>query len=136
MLCLIHAERKYLAPWNRIVTEAEALAQAGVREITLLGQNVNAWHSFDEATSRQWKLGELLFRLAKIPGIARLRYVTSHPRDMDEGLIAAHRDLSCLMPYLHLPVQSGSDRILKAMNRKHTAAHYINLIKKIRQARP
>jgi len=117
------------------VAEAEALAEAGVRELTLLGQNVNAWHGAG-ADGRQWGLGELLFRLAEVPGIARLRYVTSHPRDMDDALIAAHRDLSQLMPYLHLPVQSGSDTILKAMNRQHKADDYLRLIDRIRAARP
>jgi len=119
----------------QIVAEAERLAAGGVREITLLGQNVNAWHG-EGPDGRQWGLGELLFRLAAIPGLARLRYTTSHPRDMDDGLIAAHRDLAELMPYLHLPIQSGSDRILKAMNRRHEAADYLRLIERIRAARP
>lgn len=119
----------------QIVTEAERLAEAGVREVTLLGQNVNAWHG-EGADGKEWGLGRLLYRLAEIPGIARLRYTTSHPRDMDDELIAAHRDLGALMPYLHLPVQSGSDRILKAMNRRHTAADYLKLIERIRTARP
>ncbi len=119
----------------QIVTEAERLAEAGVREVTLLGQNVNAWHG-EGAEGTEWGLGRLLYRLAEIPGIARLRYTTSHPRDMDDELIAAHRDLGALMPYLHLPVQSGSDRILKAMNRRHTAADYLRLIERIRTARP
>ena len=126
-------------PVAQIVAEAERLAAAGVREVTLLGQNVNAWHGEGAANggkTRQWGLGELLFRLAEIPGIARLRYTTSHPRDMDDALIAAHRDLPALMPYLHLPIQSGSDRILKAMNRRHTAADYLRLIDRIRAARP
>ena len=105
-----------------------------MREITLLGQNVNAWHG-EGADGREWGLGELLFRLAEIPGLARLRYTTSHPRDMDDALIAAHRDLEQLMPYLHLPVQSGSDRILKAMNRKHTADDYLRLVERIRGVR-
>ncbi len=122
-------------PVAQIVAEAERLAHAGVREITLLGQNVNAWHG-EGPGGRRWGLGELLFRLAEIPGIARLRYTTSHPRDMDDGLIAAHRDLDVLMPYLHLPIQSGSDRILKAMNRRHTADDYMRLIDRIRAARP
>ncbi|WP_113280283.1 tRNA (N6-isopentenyl adenosine(37)-C2)-methylthiotransferase MiaB [Phyllobacterium pellucidum] len=122
-------------PVAQIVKEAEKLADAGVRELTLLGQNVNAWHG-EGADGREWGLGELLYRLAEIPGIARLRYVTSHPRDMDGALIEAHRDLDMLMPYLHLPVQSGSDRILKAMNRKHTGEDYLRLIERIRQARP
>jgi tRNA-2-methylthio-N6-dimethylallyladenosine synthase len=121
-------------PVSQILAEAEKLAAAGVREVTLLGQNVNAWHGRGP-DGREWGLGRLLFRLAEIPGIARLRYTTSHPRDMDEELIAAHRDLRALMPYLHLPVQSGSDRILKAMNRRHKAADYIALIDRIRAAR-
>jgi len=122
-------------PVSQIVAEAERLADAGVREVTLLGQNVNAWHG-EGPDGREWGLAQLLFRLAEIPGIARLRYTTSHPRDMDADLIAAHRDLPMLMPYLHLPVQSGSDRILKAMNRKHKAEDYIRLIERIREARP
>ena len=122
-------------PVAQIVAEAERLAEAGVREITLLGQNVNAWHG-EGPEGREWGLGRLLFQLAEIPGIARLRYTTSHPRDMDDELIAAHRDLPALMPYLHLPVQAGSDRILKAMNRRHTAADYLRLIDGIRAARP
>jgi tRNA-2-methylthio-N6-dimethylallyladenosine synthase len=122
-------------PVSQIVAEAERLAEAGVREVTLLGQNVNAWHG-EGPDGNEWGLGRLLFRLAEIPGLARLRYTTSHPRDMDDALIAAHRDLGALMPYLHLPVQSGSDRILKAMNRRHTAADYLRLIERIRAARP
>ncbi|WP_127520333.1 tRNA (N6-isopentenyl adenosine(37)-C2)-methylthiotransferase MiaB [Mesorhizobium sp. Z1-4] len=122
-------------PVSQIVDEARRLADAGVREITLLGQNVNAWHGAGP-DGREWGLGELLFKLAEVPGVARLRYTTSHPRDMDDALIAAHRDLKALMPYLHLPVQSGSDRILKAMNRKHTAAEYLQLIERIRTAQP
>jgi len=121
-------------PVGQIVAEAERLAEAGVREVTLLGQNVNAWHG-EGPDGAEWGLGRLLFRLAEIPGIARLRYTTSHPRDMDDALIAAHRDLPMLMPYLHLPVQAGSDRILKAMNRRHTAADYLALIDRIREAR-
>ncbi|MET3593383.1 tRNA-2-methylthio-N6-dimethylallyladenosine synthase [Mesorhizobium shonense] len=121
-------------PVAQIVAEAERLAEAGVREVTLLGQNVNAWHGEGE-NGEEWGLGRLLFRLAEIPGLARLRYTTSHPRDMDDELIAAHRDLPALMPYLHLPVQSGSDRILKAMNRRHTARDYLTLIERIRAAR-
>jgi tRNA-2-methylthio-N6-dimethylallyladenosine synthase len=120
---------------QQIVDEASRLADSGVREITLLGQNVNAWRS-SGPNGEQWGLAELLYRLAEIPGIARLRYTTSHPRDMDDELIGAHRDLRILMPYLHLPVQSGSDVILKAMNRRHTAEEYIRLIEKIRVARP
>ena len=122
-------------PVAQIVAEAERLAAAGVREVTLLGQNVNAW-SADGPDGRTWGLGRLLFRLAEIPGLARLRYTTSHPRDMDDDLIAAHRDLPALMPYLHLPVQAGSDRILKAMNRRHTGTDYRRLVERIRAARP
>jgi tRNA-2-methylthio-N6-dimethylallyladenosine synthase len=121
-------------PVAQIVAEAERLADAGVREVTLLGQNVNAWHG-EGPDGSEWGLGRLLFRLAEIPGLARLRYTTSHPRDMDDDLIAAHRDLGALMPYLHLPVQSGSDRILRAMNRRHTSADYLRLIGRIRAAR-
>ncbi len=119
----------------QIINEATKLAQAGVRELTLLGQNVNGWHGAGD-DGREWGLGELLYRLAEIPGIARLRYTTSHPRDMDDALINAHRDLDILMPYLHLPVQAGSDRILKAMNRKHKGEDYIRLIERIRSVRP
>jgi tRNA-2-methylthio-N6-dimethylallyladenosine synthase len=122
-------------PVAQIVAEAERLASAGVREVTLLGQNVNAWRA-EGPDGRGWGLGRLLFRLAEIPGLARLRYTTSHPRDMDDELIDAHRDLPELMPYLHLPIQSGSDRILKAMNRRHTAADYLKLADRIRAARP
>ncbi len=122
-------------PVSQIVAEAQQLAAAGVREVTLLGQNVNAWHG-EGPDGTEWGLGQLLFELAKISGIARLRYTTSHPRDMDDALIAAHRDLDILMPYLHLPVQSGSDRILKAMNRRHTAADYLRLVDRIRTVRP
>ncbi|PLP59497.1 tRNA (N6-isopentenyl adenosine(37)-C2)-methylthiotransferase MiaB [Mesorhizobium loti] len=121
-------------PVAQIVAEAERLAEAGVREVTLLGQNVNAWHGAGP-DGAEWGLGRLLYRLAEIPGIARLRYTTSHPRDMDDELIAAHRDLPTLMPYLHLPVQSGSDRILKAMNRRHKAEDYLRLINRVRAAR-
>ncbi|WP_144223314.1 tRNA (N6-isopentenyl adenosine(37)-C2)-methylthiotransferase MiaB [Mesorhizobium amorphae] len=121
-------------PVAQILAEAERLAEAGVREVTLLGQNVNAWHGAGP-DGAEWGLGRLLYRLAEIPGIARLRYTTSHPRDMDDELIAAHRDLPTLMPYLHLPVQSGSDRILKAMNRRHKAEDYLRLIDRVRAAR-
>ncbi len=122
-------------PVERIVAEAMRLADSGVRELTLLGQNVNAWHG-EGPDGNDWGLGRLLFRLAEIPGIDRLRYTTSHPRDMADDLIAAHRDLGALMPYLHLPVQAGSDRILAAMNRRHTAADYLRLVARIRAAKP
>lgn len=122
-------------PVGQIINEARELVDAGVKEITLLGQNVNGWHGISQDGS-QWRLGNLLYELAKIDGLKRLRYTTSHPRDMDDSLIAAHGNLEMLMPYLHLPVQSGSDRILKAMNRQHKAADYLKLIDRIRQARP
>jgi tRNA-2-methylthio-N6-dimethylallyladenosine synthase len=122
-------------PVAQIVGDVERLARAGVREVTLLGQNVNAYHGEDER-GRTCSLGCLIRRLAEVPGIARLRYTTSHPADMDDELIAAHRDVPGLMPYLHLPIQSGSDRVLAAMNRKHSAAHYLGLIDRIREARP
>jgi len=120
---------------EEILLEARGRAAEGVRELTLLGQNVNAWRS-QGPEGRPWGLGRLLFRLAEIPGIDRLRYTTSHPRDMSDELIAAHRDLDALMPYLHLPVQSGSDRVLAAMNRRHTRADYLRLVEKVRAARP
>ncbi len=122
-------------PVSQILDEAMKLVDAGVREITLLGQNVNAWRSTGPK-GEEWGLAELLYRLAEIPGLARLRYTTSHPRDMDDRLIEAHRELRALMPYLHLPVQAGSDRILKAMNRSHTGEEYLRLIERIRDARP
>jgi tRNA-2-methylthio-N6-dimethylallyladenosine synthase len=122
-------------PVAEIVAEAERLADAGVREVTLLGQNVDAYHG-PGPDGRPWSLARLLFRLAEIEGLARLRYTTSHPLDFGDDLIAAHRDLDKLMPYLHLPVQSGSDRMLKAMNRRHRAADYLRLIGRIRDARP
>jgi tRNA-2-methylthio-N6-dimethylallyladenosine synthase len=126
---------EFSRPVSQVVDEVERLARAGVREITLLGQNVNAYHGEDDA-GRTCSLGRLIRRLAEIPGMARLRYTTSHPADMDEELIAAHADVPALMPYLHLPIQSGSDRVLAAMNRKHSVAHYRDLIDTIRAARP
>ena len=122
-------------PVASIVAEVERLADAGVREVTLIGQNVNAYHG-EGTDGRAWTLGRLLHRLAEVPGIARLRYTTSHPCDMEESLIAAHRDLPALMPFLHLPVQSGSDRILAAMNRRHTRADYLDVLARVRAARP
>ena len=107
-----------------MLAEARRLVAQGAREITLLGQNVNAWHG-EAPDGGTWGLGRLLRELAELPGLLRLRYTTSHPRDMDDELIAAHRDLPTLMPFLHLPVQSGSDRVLAAMNRRHTAADYL-----------
>jgi len=122
---------EYSRPAGAIVAEAEALAAQGVREVTLLGQNVNAYDGGEGGG-----LAALVRRLAAVPGLARIRYTTSHPRDMDDALIAAHGEIDALMPYLHLPVQSGSDRVLKAMNRGHTAEHYLRLVARIRTARP
>ncbi|MBV8926205.1 MAG: tRNA (N6-isopentenyl adenosine(37)-C2)-methylthiotransferase MiaB [Bradyrhizobium sp.] len=121
-------------PVERIVEDVKRLADHGVRELTLIGQNVNAYHG-EGPDGRVWPLGRLLHRLADIPGIARLRYSTSHPRDVDDSLIEAHRDLPALMPFVHLPVQSGSNRILTAMNRKHTVRDYLDIIERFRRAR-
>lgn len=125
---------------DAVLAEVRRLAEAGVREVTLIGQNVNAWHGAgtDGGGSKggTWGLARLMRAVAEVPGIARIRYTTSHPNDMDADLIAAHRDLPALMPYLHLPVQAGSDRILKAMNRRHTRDEYLRLIEKVRAARP
>jgi len=126
---------EYSRPVSQIEAEARRLVAKGVREITLLGQNVNAYRGAD-ANGNPATLARLVERLARIEGLDRLRYTTSHPRDMGEDLIAAHRDIAALMPFLHLPVQSGSDRILKTMNRQHTAAEYLRLIDRIRDARP
>jgi tRNA-2-methylthio-N6-dimethylallyladenosine synthase len=125
---------EYSRPVAQIEAEARRLVAGGAREVTLLGQNVNAFHG-EGPDGKAWGLGRLLRHLADIPGLDRLRYVTSHPRDMDDELIAAHRDLGQLMPYLHLPIQSGSDRVLEAMNRGHTADHYRRLVDRIRAAR-
>jgi tRNA-2-methylthio-N6-dimethylallyladenosine synthase len=122
-------------PAGKIVAEVERLADAGVREITLIGQNVNGYHG-EGPTGTAWTLGRLLHRVAAVPGIARLRYTTSHPCDMDDSLVEAHRDLPALMPYLHLPVQSGSDAVLAAMNRRHTRADYVDAINRVRAAQP
>ncbi|MEZ5868217.1 MAG: tRNA (N6-isopentenyl adenosine(37)-C2)-methylthiotransferase MiaB [Defluviimonas denitrificans] len=121
-------------PAERIMAEARGLVEKGVREITLLGQNVNAYHG--AGAEGDWTLARLVRALAKIDGLDRIRYTTSHPNDMGDDLIAAHGEEPKLMPYLHLPVQSGSDRILKAMNRKHKAEDYLRLIERIRAARP
>ncbi len=127
------------AEWSRpvaqILDEARGLAGKGVREVTLLGQNVNAYNGL-QADGQPSTLARLMYALAEIPGLDRIRYTTSHPNDMGEDLIAAHRDLPQVMPYLHLPVQSGSDRILRAMNRKHTRQAYFDLVARIRDARP
>lgn len=117
-------------PADRIIREAQELVEAGVREITLLGQNVNAYHGHDKG------LAGLIWDLDKVDGLERIRFTTSHPNDMDDALIDAHGTCDKLMPYLHLPVQSGSDRVLKAMNRKHTREEYFRLIDRIRAARP
>jgi len=117
-------------PAEKVLAEARDLVERGVREITLLGQNVNAYHGHEGG------LAGLVRALADLDGLARIRFTTSHPNDMDDALIAAHGDCEKLMPYLHLPVQSGSDRILKAMNRKHTAADYIDIVGRLRAARP
>ena len=122
-------------PVAAITAEVRDLAEAGVREVTLIGQNVNAYHG-EGPDGRAWTLARLLTRVAEVPGIARLRYTTSHPRDVDDSLIAVHRDLPQLAPQLHLPVQSGSDRILSAMNRRHTRADYLRAIERLRSARP
>jgi tRNA-2-methylthio-N6-dimethylallyladenosine synthase len=121
-------------PASRILEEARDLVERGVREITLLGQNVNAYHGSGDGGD--WSLARLIRALAAIDGLERIRFTTSHPNDMSDDLIAAHGDCAKLMPYLHLPVQSGSDRILKRMNRSHTAEQYLRLVERIRAARP
>ncbi|MBN8814070.1 MAG: tRNA (N6-isopentenyl adenosine(37)-C2)-methylthiotransferase MiaB [Sphingomonas sp.] len=117
-------------PWDALVDEAKALVDAGAKEITLLGQNVNAWSDGEQ------DLGALIRELDRIPGLARIRYTTSHPNDMTQGLIDAHRDVEKLMPFLHLPVQSGNDRVLKAMNRSHSRDSYLRILDRVRAARP
>jgi len=122
-------------PVAAVLAEAQRLVDAGSREITLLGQNVNAYHG-PGPDGVDWGLGRLIRNLAEIDGLWRIRYTTSHPRDMDEELIEAHRDVPQLMPFLHLPVQSGSDRILAAMNRRHTVDEYRRLVDRLREVRP
>jgi len=122
-------------PVQSVVEEIELLAGGGVREVTLIGQNVNAYHGAGP-DGHAWLLTRLLERIALVKGIERLRYTTSHPHDMDDDLIAAHRDLPKLMPQLHLPVQSGSDRVLAAMNRRHTRTDYLNVVRRLREACP
>ncbi|CAN5254100.1 tRNA (N6-isopentenyl adenosine(37)-C2)-methylthiotransferase MiaB [soil metagenome] len=122
-------------PWNAILDEAKALVDAGAREITLLGQNVNAWAG-EDAAGRVQGFDGLIRALDRLPGLVRIRYTTSHPNDMTEGLIAAHGEVASLMPFLHLPVQSGSDRILKAMNRNHDSASYLRVVDRVRAVRP
>jgi len=121
-------------PAAKILAEVERLVEAGVREVTLIGQNVNAYHGAG-LDGGDWTLARLLRRLAQVRGLLRLRYTTSHPCDMGEDLIAAHADLAALMPYVHLPAQSGSDRVLAAMNRRHTRADYLKTVERLRQAR-
>ncbi|MGB3166616.1 MAG: tRNA (N6-isopentenyl adenosine(37)-C2)-methylthiotransferase MiaB [Alteraurantiacibacter sp.] len=122
-------------PFGELLAEAERLVEAGAREITLLGQNVNAWRG-EDAAGHAVGLEGLAKALAKLPDLARIRYTTSHPNDMTDALIAAHGEIDKLMPFLHLPVQSGSDRVLKAMNRSHTAQSYLKLLDRFREARP
>lgn len=121
--------------WSALIDEAKAIVDAGAVEITLLGQNVNAWNGEDDKGQLQG-LDGLIRALDKIPGLRRIRYMTSHPNDMTEGLIAAHGDVEKLMPFLHLPVQSGSDRILKAMNRSHSRDSYLRILDRVRTVRP
>jgi len=122
-------------PVESIIAEVKHLARAGVREVTLIGQNVNAYHG-EGPDGRAWTLGRLLHRAVELSGITRIRYTTSHPRDVDDSLLAAHRDLPQLMPHLHLPVQSGSDRVLAAMNRRHERRDYLRTVARMRDARP
>ncbi len=126
---------EFSRPVVDIMLEARALVDAGAREITLLGQNVNAYHGASPGAG-EWRLAELIEELADIRGLKRLRYTTSHPRDMTDDLIQAHRNIDILMPYLHLPVQSGSDRVLSAMNRSHTTSDYLAIIEALRSVRP
>jgi tRNA-2-methylthio-N6-dimethylallyladenosine synthase len=126
---------EFSRPVAQIEAEARRLVEKGVREITLLGQNVNAYRGAGPDGSA-WNLAQLIRHLARIDGLARLRYTTSHPRDMDDALIDAHGDVEALMPFLHLPVQSGSDSVLAAMNRGHTIAEYLSIVERVRAARP
>jgi len=122
-------------PYGDLVNEAKRLVDAGAREITLLGQNVNAWTGTD-AKGHAIGLDGLIRELDRLPGLVRIRYTTSHPMDMTDGLIAAHADVEKLMPFLHLPVQAGNDRVLKAMNRSHTAGEYLRILDRVRAVRP
>ena len=126
---------EYSRPAADVLAEARRLVAGGARELTLLGQNVNAYHG-DGPDGGAWSFARLIFALSEIDGLARIRYTTSHPREMDADLIAAHRDCEKLMPYLHLPAQSGSDRVLAAMNRRYTAGEYVEIIDRLREARP
>jgi tRNA-2-methylthio-N6-dimethylallyladenosine synthase len=126
---------EFSRPAASVIAEAERLSDGGARDITLLGQNVNAYHGVG-ADGEVWGLGRLARALSQLPGLARIRYSTSHPRDMSDELIAAHRDVEALMPFMHLPVQSGSDALLEAMNRGHTIDDYRRIIDRLRDARP
>ncbi len=126
---------EYSRPVTEILAEARGLIADGVVELSLLGQNVNAFHG-DGPDGKPWSLGRLIAELAGLDGVRRLRYTTSHPLEVDDELIAAHRDIPALMPYLHLPVQSGSDRVLAAMNRRHTADHFRRIVGRLREAQP
>ena len=127
---------EFSRPASQILEEARRLIAGGTVEITLLGQNVNAWHGYDNKSGNSAGLGKLIRELADLDGLKRLRYTTSHPLDMDDDLINAHRDVDVLMPYLHLPVQSGSDNILRRMNRKHGRDDYFRIIDKLRDVSP
>jgi tRNA-2-methylthio-N6-dimethylallyladenosine synthase len=128
---------EYSRPTDAVIAEARRLVASGARELTLLGQNVNAYHgAAPGGAAEEWGLGRLVRMLAEVPGLQRLRYTTSHPGDVDDALVEAHRDVPQLMPFLHLPVQSGADRVLEAMNRRHTADDYRRLIDRFRAARP
>jgi tRNA-2-methylthio-N6-dimethylallyladenosine synthase len=130
---------EFSRPTKQVMDEAKLLVANGVKEITLLGQNVNNYHGSTEGglgNASEWRLGRLIRELSEINGLTGIRYVTSYPADMDDDLINAHRDVDKLMPYLHLPAQSGSDRILKAMNRRHTSQDYIDIIARLREVRP
>ncbi len=126
---------EFSRPVDPVLREARLLAGKGAREITLLGQNVNAYHGVHEDGS-EWSLGRLIRELADIDGLDRIRYTTSYPAEVDDDLIAAHRDVPALMPFLHLPVQSGSDKVLKAMNRRHDAGGYRDVVARLRDAQP
>jgi tRNA-2-methylthio-N6-dimethylallyladenosine synthase len=126
---------EYSRPAAQILDEARHIATDGTREITLLGQNVNAYHG-EGPDGEEWGLARLIRALAALPGLDRIRYTTSHPHDVDDGLVAAHRDVPQLMPFLHLPVQSGSDRVLTAMNRRHRVKDYRRIVERLRAARP
>lgn len=126
---------EFSRPVAQVLEEAKRLVGSGAKEITLLGQNVNAYHG-EDAVGKVWGLGQLIHEIAAIEGLERIRYTTSHPCDMKEDLISAHRDIPKLMPYMHLPVQSGSNKVLKAMNRKHTAESYLDILAEVRKMRP